>query len=259
MRTTKEVLLVRIDKVYGLEDKTMFTAEVIAETDNPDINVGDTLIVERDYIQYISENTGYAPMHAWYAIVRDGNIIPFNDNIYLIADPDKNSTFVVNGVKLGYPENFKEYQTSITTHDAVVVSSPVGYVKQGDVVYCHHHLTHPSNERMIDGVMLRQLQMNHIYCVVNEKGIQCMNGWNLIKPVEVEKDSSLKFHNFDTDKSNKYGLVAHPDVCAKHLEHGQEIVFLPERDYEIIVEGETYYRIRTQDIVAKCVVEEIEL
>ena len=103
---------------------------------------------------------------------------------------------------------------------------------------------------------MRELQLLHIYCVVSLEGIKCINGWNLIEPVEVEKDDKIKLHKFDTDKSDWLGRVKYPDVDADHLTEGDKIVFLPDRDYEIMVEGKIYYRIRTLDIVGKCIVEE---
>lgn len=250
-RTTKNNLFVEVDKEYGLKDKVRFTARVLAPTSEPNIRMNDTVIVERDYIQFIGEKTGFAPRHSWYACVRGEEIVPIGEFLYLKADKDKNNTFDVNGKTIYFPENFKQYQTEITTHDAIVAASPVDYIKPGDKVYAHHHLTHPSNERIIGGELYYQLQLNQIYCVVSD-GIQCYNGWNLVEPTLAKNDSNLKLHKFDTDKSDRYAIVAHPDINATHLEKGQEIAFLPDMDYEIIVEGKKYFRIRTDCIVARC-------
>jgi co-chaperonin GroES (HSP10) len=252
MRTTEGNLLVEIDTSDGLIRENLFTATVIADTSEEDISKGDQVIVERDYVQFIDKKIGYAPIHSRYAIISEGKIKPLKDRVYILADRDKRNKITKGSISLDFPTNFKQFQTEITTHDGIVAASPVDHISPGDKVYCHHHLTHPSNERYVNGIMYYEMQVNQIYCTIKENDIQMHNGWNLITPILSERNKSLKFHKFDSDKSDKYGVIAHHDPNAYHLQKGQQIVFLPDRDYEMIIEGERYYRIRTQDIVARC-------
>ncbi len=252
MTTTEGNLFIEIDSTDGFIKENLFTATVIADTSEEGISIGDQVIVERDYIQFVDGKKGYAPIHARYAIISEGKIKPFKDRVYVFADRDKNNILSKGNLNLQFPTNFKQFQTEITTHDGIVAASPVEYISPGDKVYCHHHLTHPSNERYVNGTMYYELQLGQIYCTITSDGIQMHNGWNLITPILSERNKSLKFHKFETDKSDKYGVVAHRDPNALHLEVGDQITFLPDRDYEMIIEGERYYRIRTQDIVARC-------
>jgi len=258
MITTEKNLYIRIDKSYGLQVETMFTATIIAPSRNQNFQVGDTLIVNKDFVQYDSPNTGYAPEISWYAVIRNGEIVPYDDKIYLIADKDKNKSLTMGSREFLFPENYFGYQAEVTTHDAIVKASPVDYIKPGDKVYCHHHLTDESNERWINGVLYYELNLNQVYCVVSDGNIQCINQWNFIEPMKVESTSSLKMHKFDTDTSEVYGKVVHKDARADHIEPGMEIVFKRDMNYDMFVEGTKYFRIRTDCIVARCEVEEIK-
>ena len=253
--TTKDTIKVQIDKTNDIENETRFTATVIAETMHPLIQNGDSVIVERDYVNFINDNQGYVQSHGIYAITRREKIVPLSGHVYISADKDKNAVIEANGVSVEYPEHFRAFQTEITTHDGIVLASASEYFNEGDQVYCHHHLTHESNRRVICGNTVYQLPISQVYCTVKEGDIQMYNGWNLLEAVEAENDYKLQTHVLKEAVSGRYARLVHKDINAVSLSEGEKYMFTPNSDYEMIVEGKKYFRIKTQNLVA-CVVEE---
>lgn len=269
-KTIRDVLHVRIEKEEGIFvlpafQKKLDTCTVLSDCSDTRIKKGDRLLYDSNYAHDIKGEEAFIHSNVVHAKIEGTNLIPIADVLYIDTDKTKNEGFTYGTLKLDYPSYLKEFQTDQVTQDGVIEfigDHPT--LKKGDKVYTHHFLCDPSNEKRLEtgGKTYFSLSYKDVYCVIEDGKIRMMDGWNFISPI-IEPEENFKtksgiYTKPEAENIKLYGKVEHisKDLQERGVEVGDTIIFLPQREYEMNVEGGRYYRIRTKDIIAKYNAEE---
>lgn len=163
-------------------------------------------------------------------------------------------------------QRFNPLETKFVTQDGIVEDAPQGSgLVKGDTVYCHHFLTNDDNR--VEGDLYR-IRKDDIYCKVEGDKLTMIGEWNFCEPIiedgdyEVftDKESRQKMSrsasgvimNVNVQHDSKRARVVVLSDAAKDLgiEDKDIVMYRKDCDYEMEVEGKTYFRIRTKDIEA---------
>lgn len=199
------------------------------------------------------------------------------DVVIIKAEKNKKAKQTVGGVEIEIVTKFNELDKDYVTQDGIVFGAPIALssgqpieLKEGDKVYCHHFLCREENEVEIDGETYYKMGYNDVYCVVDEDGgIKPLGQWNLCDPMYEEVGDGEVVEKDDITggmfKKSAAGIILSTEVkkdaikakvCYANSEskemglcEGDTILYRPDCDYEMVIEGKTYYRIRTKDII----------
>jgi co-chaperonin GroES (HSP10) len=195
-------------------------------------------------------------------------IKPINDAVYIRAEKNKHGTHTFdNGKEIFIDTFFRDTATEHACHDGEVVYVPSRIpsgremiLKKGDHVYGSHFLTHEDYEDNMTGELLYRVSYEStLYCRINkDESIDMLNDWSFFEPLlEPEENMYSDVAPSLIIKSERERLPNR--AVAKHLckslrdigvKEGDIVVWTKDSDYEIVVEGETYFRIETVDVVA---------
>lgn len=183
---------------------------------------------------------------------------PIRDFVFIETDPEKNRyKDLGNGKKIWIDPAFEPHSTEHCTHDGIVKYLPKKLsnkkkieLKIGDRVFCHHFLTDEDNLTKITGEELYRFTYEMIYCKYNGK-IEMLDGWNFVEPIEKEKPSSIIINPFKKKDTLK-GILKHTNPAMRELGAREDdvIYFSKASDYEMKAEGELFYRMSNEDIIA---------
>jgi co-chaperonin GroES (HSP10) len=195
-----------------------------------------------------------------FGVIRGGNIIPRNDIVYIETDKNKNETIGNTGILRDISYNPLAKGNVVQDGKVVSVCSKAKdsyYYKPleieiypGDHVYTHHFLTDKAFEREFNGRSYYEIRYEDIYCKVVNDEIQMLNEWNFVTPIQndIRKTSDGIILEVSAKNEVRTGLMQHP-CKGMELYPGDRCLFKRGREYEIDVEGHTYYRINKKDIL----------
>ena len=183
---------------------------------------------------------------------------PIKDFVYLSADPEKNRyKNLGNGTKIWIDGAFNPHDTEHCTQDGIVKYLPVKLSKKkkielkvGDRVFTHHFLCDEDNKTEITGEPLYKLEYDLIYCKYNGK-IEMLDGFNFVEPIVEGQISKIIFSPFERISATT-GILRHtnPAMIELGAKVGDTVFFSRASDYEMKVEGERYFRMSNEDILA---------
>jgi len=220
-----------------------------------------------DKAPHFGDKCFYIDSSEVFGSIKDGRIIPENSIVYCEADKNKKSKVVKGDFEYYKDITYKPLETTNVTQDGFVYSvcekakhsvfdNELNVeVSHGDHVYCHHFLTDSDNERSFNGKKYYETWYEHLYCKVSDGEIKMLNEWNFISPVLSSNNSTDSGIIKEINKKNelRVGVINHP--CKKlsdlGLKIGDKVFFKKGREYLIDVEGKSYYRIETNDILCK--------
>jgi len=183
---------------------------------------------------------------------------PLTDRVFIFADPLMN-TVSESGIVID--NAFEQYATEHVTQEGTVLQPPQKLsngqeieIKRGDYVYTHHFLCDPTQRVQYGDHSFYQLTYELIHCKVKNGKITMVGDWNLIDPIEEKEKvtkSGIILPVFKKDKEPKLGVARHLSSYMKELgvKPGDKVYFTANSDYEMIVEGVTYWRMRDRDII----------
>lgn len=185
---------------------------------------------------------------------------PIKEFVYIEADPEKNLyKDLGNGKKIWIDPAFNPHEKENCTQDGIVKYLPLKLtnkkeikLKVGDHVYCHHFLCDKDHLSEISGEKLYRLPYDMIYCIINSNGkIEMLDRWNFVEPLEKKEPSAIIFSPFQKKETLK-GILKHTNPAKKEegAKEGDTIYFTRESDYEMIIEGEVFFRMNNEDIIA---------
>ena len=187
---------------------------------------------------------------------------PIKDVVFIQANPNKNATRkLTEDVEIVIDTAFHPHATEYVTQEGKVINPPTKLsnkkpveLKAGDYVYTHHFLCDEDQSLELDGKKFYQLHYELVHCIVNKGKIKMLSDWNLIEPIEKKEqttESGLVIVRLDNPKEPLSGTARHISKGLKDLgvKKGDKIYFSKDSDYEIIIEGKTYYRMRDRDIL----------
>lgn len=231
------------------ESKYMSTDEVL---------VGENIFFDK--AEEFGDDTYYIYEDDIFGVVRGGTIIPRNDILYIEANADKNS--VVEGTTIQRDISYDPLKNGNVCQDGVVLTvcdkakhSMFGNeleveVSPGDHVYTHHFLTDPAFERDFNGKKYYEIKYEDAYCKIVDGEVEMLNEWSFVTPIENERKTTESGIILEAmaKKEVRTAIIQHP-CKGLGLLPGDFILFRAGREYEINVEGHTYYRITKKDIL----------
>lgn len=178
--------------------------------------------------------------------------------VLISANAEKNHVKRVGGKDVWIDAIFNPRSAENVTQDGVIHACHEEQdVKNGDHVYGHHFMCDEDNKIRVGVEDLYSFPYTELYCVVEEDGIRMLDGWNLIEPIE-EAEENYKTESGIYTKSTvdiiRLTGVARwlsPKSRGYGVKSGDTVYFTRIADYEMIVEGKTYYRVRDVDLLAK--------
>jgi chaperonin GroES len=201
-----------------------------------------------------------------FGVIRDGIIVPMSNMVYIQADKNKKSKMEIGGVEMYVDTTYNPLATENVTQDGTVLSVcldardsyfrfPLDIeIEPGDHVYCHHFLTHEDSEREFNGKKYYETMYENMYCKIVNKEIVMLNTWNFISSIDAHSEMVGDIVlDVKKKKQHRTGVVEHlsKSLYSMGLEKGDKVIFKKGREYRIIVEGNEYYRILTNDIICK--------
>jgi len=160
-----------------------------------------------------------------------------------------------NGQKIIIPGDWNPYEEDNYSHEGVVLSVPKGAsdgklhpIEVGDTVYFLYTIV----DNKLEGDKYR-CDKNEIFAYKRDGKLYMVDGWNFIQPIEESEDQTMVngiYIKSTPDKVERMGRVYACDEWMQEQEVrvGDIVMFRPDREYPMYVEGELVYRIRTIDI-----------
>lgn len=183
---------------------------------------------------------------------------------FIVFVPQRlNDKIVVNGLELYVDPKYDEFSHRKTSGEVVAV--PLKYntgVKEGDTIYFHHHVVINGGQKMQYGDDLYLVRYSEARATENqaiahkskETGeIKPMKGWSLLIPYmeEAPKLSEIIETVELTERPYINGIVAFDseDLQDMGVKKGDIVGFKKNHDYEVDIDGEKYFRVRTEDLL----------
>jgi hypothetical protein len=185
-------------------------------------------------------------------------------DVFIVHIPKRiNDTIEIGGVQMYVDTRFNEFEYRV--NEGEVVGVPMKYdtgVSVGDTLYFHHHVV------MNDGQPLTGYEDTYVVRYDNEYTVNSqaiafkdeygqifsLSGWTVLSPVEPEKIKSEQVLTVDLEEDQYVrGQIAYPfaGMTDLGLAVGDVVGFPPNRDYELKIEGDTYFRVRKEDLLYK--------
>lgn len=188
---------------------------------------------------------------------------PIRDVVFIEADPKKNAIkHLAPGVDIIIDTAFEPHATENVTQDGVVLQPPSKLrggervdLKAGDKVYTHHFLCDEDQSLELEGKKFYQLAYQMCYCRIREGKMKMLGDWNFIEPPKKEKEkttnSGIIYNLAPASKEPQVGIARHINEKMREwgVSEGDSVYFTINSDYEILVEGKKYWRMRNVDII----------
>jgi len=183
---------------------------------------------------------------------------------FIVFVPQRlNDKIVVNGLELYVDPKYDEFSHRKTSGEVVAV--PLKYntgVKEGDTIYFHHHVVINGGQKMQYGEDLYLVRYSDARATENQAiahkskdtgEVKPMKGWSLLTPYmeEAPKLSEIIETVELTERPYINGIVAFDseDLQDMGVKKGDIVGFKKNHDYEVDIDGEKYFRVRTEDLL----------
>lgn len=203
------------------------------------------------------------------AKVKNGVFFSTRESVYIKTDKHANQVKKYGDLKIEVDGEYTPYRSDIVVQHGEVISKPLIAtntftgsdknipieIEEGDVVYTHHFLTHPDNERMINGEVVYEIRYEDCYFKrTKNREIVMLNEWNLLEPIEVDERKTIGKIELrqELEKDGKKAVVKHLSKKLESIGVKKEdvVVFESNMDYPIHIDDKVYYRVNTRNILA---------
>lgn len=190
----------------------------------------------------------------------------------LRVEKDRHKKRMVGGIELITPTHFRPFEIHNVVQDAIVVAlcDNAKELEVGDKVYGTHTMTTDERKVEIEGEALYRVDVTtDVYCKIKDGKIIPINNYCFASPMveaaeglEMERDEKIGqlfaktktgiIVDTDVKSSTKRALMKYPseELMEMGIKEGDIVLYRKDCDYEMIIEGQTLFRIRTKDILA---------
>jgi len=125
-------------------------------------------------------------------------------------------------------------------------------IKEGDKIWFHHFVVEDSSKIDLFGEEVHHLPYEQIFAVERDNEVIPTNDFVFIKPDKIKSSSKIIKSTTEGDLSKKTGKVVYSSKEGGNigLEKGDRI-FFKSAPYDMKINGETLYRLRADNILAK--------
>jgi len=190
------------------------------------------------------------------------NFRAINGYIYVDVDKERNDTVSIKGedgneIDLVIDTKFDPFNYKYVRQFGIVKypTAKIPQIKEGDKVYFTHNGLREDQQIVFDNETLYEIRGASVYCIVRDGELITMPNWNLIKPIKreiYESDSGIVGVENKPEYIMEYGNMAHPspEMEEEGVESGDKCYFGSHPNYDILVEGEHYWRVDNRTLLA---------
>tara|TARA_R100000008_G_scaffold26150_1_gene14235 strand:- start:20540 stop:21112 length:573 start_codon:yes stop_codon:yes gene_type:complete len=186
-------------------------------------------------------------------------ITPIGDFVYVeLEREEENVVKLPNGKELWLDTSYDRYvnarQYGIVKMTSININKRVKdnlTLKEGDKVYFHHHVIDERMASEFGGENIYKVHYDQIYCYVRDNKITMTQDYVFVEPIKSE--DKIKNLYVQSKESTKRGKVAYVNKFSKDegFGIGDEIMFLKNANYDMIIEGERLFRMKNNEIICK--------
>jgi co-chaperonin GroES (HSP10) len=127
----------------------------------------------------------------------------------------------------------------------------VKYLKKGDKVYFHHFCIDEKMASEFGGENIYKINYEQIYCFVRDGKITMTMDYVFVEPIQLEDKIGNIY--IQSKESVKRGKVKHANQFSINdgFKNGDEIIFIKNANYDMVIEGERLFRMKNSEILAK--------
>ena len=171
---------------------------------------------------------------------------------------EENKITLSNGKELWLDTSYDRYvnarQYGIVKYVSKSIRKRVddGYnLKKGDKVYFHHFCIDEKMASEFGGENIYKINYEQIYCFIRDGKITMTMDYVFVEPVQLEDKIGNIY--IQSKESVKRGKVKHANQFSINdgFKNGDEILFIKNANYDMIIEGERLFRMKNSEILAK--------
>jgi|TARA_R100000084_G_scaffold106119_1_gene64152 co-chaperonin GroES (HSP10) len=185
-------------------------------------------------------------------------ILPIGDFVYVELEKEEENTHVLDdGTKIWLDTSYDRYVNARQYGTVKMVSVNIKKrvednltLKKGDKVYFHHHVIDERMASEFGGENVYKVHYDQLYCYVRNEKITMLQDYVFVEPIQLEdKIGSLYIQS---KESTKRGRVKFCNQFSKDegFKNGDEIIFIKNANYDMIIEGEKLFRMKNNEILA---------
>ena len=185
-------------------------------------------------------------------------INPLGDFVYVeLEREEENKINLGNGKELWLDTSFDRYVNARQYGVVKMVSINIRKrvkdgltLKKGDKVYFHHHVIDERMASEFGGENIYKVHYDQLYCFVRDGKITMLQDYVFVEPIQLEDKIGNIY--IQSKESTKRGKVKHCNKFSKDdgFEVGDEILYIKNANYDMIIEGERLFRMKNNEILA---------
>lgn len=188
--------------------------------------------------------------------------IPVGNEVYVDIEKETNDTMTVNGKELYLDTAFQKFWHA--RQYGLVKYLPKRFTKdaednvkieKGDKIYVHHFLIDDNHIVEIHEEKLYWVPYGLCFCVIRDGEPHMLNDYMLCEAVEEPeedyKTSSGIYLKPEPENLERIAKVIKTNHTSKDhgIEEGMYVVFLPDADYAMEIEGKKYFVMRNREVL----------
>ena len=177
------------------------------------------------------------------------------DNIIVKADGPNDYITLKNGKKLWIDTSFDPQRHATTSGEVVAANPEVTSLKKGDRVYFHHNCYRDDFMLFISEDDLIRVPYELIHCKVRGGKIEMVDDMILAQPIKKDEDKTKTIAESNPDPYMElHATITHiPKSYKGELKVGDIVIYEPDSDIPIKIEGTEYFRMKIDWLIAKVI------
>lgn len=185
------------------------------------------------------------------------------DRVFLTAEMGKKRKKKIGNIEIEIIGEQRQYDADIVTQDGIIVGLPEKLssgdpveIEIGDHVHVHHFLADEDHAIDWGEGKFYETKYNNVFCKEKDGKIIAIGQWVICEGVFEEKTSDSGIILTSAPERNRHKMVIKAigplgkEECG--AEEGDTVQLFKEPqgagDYELVINGITYYRVRAKDI-----------
>ena len=185
-------------------------------------------------------------------------ILPIGDFIYVKMEKEEENTHVFsNGTTIYLDTSYDRYVNARQFGEVELVSINIKKrvndnitLRKGDKVYFHHHVIDEKMASEFGGENMYKVHYDQLYCYVRDGKVTMLQDYVFVEPVQLEDKIGRIY--IESKESTKRGRIAYANQFSidDGFKVGDEVLFIKNANYDMIIEGERLFRMKNNEILA---------
>tara|TARA_R110000824_G_scaffold388939_1_gene584731 strand:- start:2113 stop:2694 length:582 start_codon:yes stop_codon:yes gene_type:complete len=185
-------------------------------------------------------------------------IKPLGDFVYVKLEKEEENTHICSdGTKIFLDTSYDRYvnarQYGVVEYISINIKKRVEdnlTMQKGDRVYFHHHVIDEKMASEFGGDNIYKVHYDQAYCYVRDGKVTMLQDYVLVEPIQLEDKIGRIY--IESKESTKRGRVAYANQFSidDGFKAGDEVLFIKNANYDMIIEGERLFRMKNNEILA---------